>query len=49
MQDFVGKQVDRYRVTERLGMAGIAVMYKAYDTRLEREVALKDVAEKVAG
>ena len=41
MQDFVGQQIDRYRVTERLGMGGMAVVYKAYDTRLERDVAIK--------
>jgi len=41
MQDFVGKHIDRYRVTDRLGVGGMAVVYKAYDTRLEREVAIK--------
>jgi len=41
MQNYVGQQIDRYRVTERLGMGGMAVVYKAYDTRLERDVAIK--------
>ena len=41
MQDYIGKQIDRYRVTARLGMGGMAAVYKAYDTRLDRDIALK--------
>jgi eukaryotic-like serine/threonine-protein kinase len=41
MEDYIGKHIDRYLVTERLGQGGMAVVYKAYDTHLDRDVAIK--------
>jgi serine/threonine protein kinase len=41
MPDLTGLEIGRYHIIERLGQGGMAEVYKAFDTRLERDVAVK--------
>ena len=41
MSSLVGQSFGRYHILEQLGEGGMAIVFKAYDTRLETDVAVK--------
>lgn len=49
MTNLSGYSIDRYHILEQLGQGGMATVYKAYDTRLEREVAIKIIRTELFG
>lgn len=48
MADLTGKTVGAYRLTEKLGEGGMSEVYKAYQPRLDRYVAIKFIRPELA-
>jgi serine/threonine-protein kinase len=44
----VGQTFGRYRIEEEIGAGGMGVVYRAYDEKLERDLAIKVLARDSA-
>ena len=43
----IGKSINHYKITAKLGKGGIGEVHRATDTKLNRDVALKGLTEPI--
>jgi len=48
MNNLIGQHLGPYRILERIGIGGMATVYKAYQPAMERDVAIKVIAAHFA-
>lgn len=47
MDELLGKKIENYKIVSVLGKGGMGIVYKAYDTKLERYVAIKMLSSQL--
>ncbi|MBU0561169.1 MAG: protein kinase [Bacteroidetes bacterium] len=47
MDEFIGKRIENYKIISLLGKGGMGMVYKAFDEKLDRYVAIKVLSDKI--